>query len=144
MKKILLLAVLLAGAVLAGRAWAQQAKELEPLTSRSYASVDKNDVTVVMFTASYCRPCRAAKEQLFPALMAKYAQDKNVRFYTLDVEHDSPAVNGTFLKDVWGVTALPTFVVVQHDAVMFSKRGFSDQTAVKIRQDLEARINALK
>lgn len=146
MKKILFFAFVLL-AVFAGvqevRA-EQPAPVLPTLTSEAYATMQKDEVYVVMFSAVYCGPCRVAKQELFPELMEKYKTDKNVHFFVLDVDQDVPASNGTFLKDQWSADGLPTFVVVYNDAVMYSKKGYSSKIKTDLKKALEAKINALK
>lgn len=117
---------------------------LPVLTSQSYASMKKDQVFVVMFSAAYCRPCREAKQQMFPELMNKYAKYGNVHFFTLDVEKDVAGPGGVFLKDAWAVSALPTFVVVYNDSVMLSLRGYSADSRAATQQAIENKINALR
>ena len=145
MKKLIFAIALLAGVCFALQpAFAQQAADVPDLTSKAYASMKKDDVYVVMFTAAYCGPCRIAKNEMLPVLMEKYASAENVHFYELDVEKDQPAPDGTFLKDRWAVDSLPTFVVVYNDAVMFSAKGYSRKTSQSLQQSIINKINALK
>lgn len=123
---------------------AQQTVSIPELTSKSYAAMKKDQVFVVMFTASYCVPCRQAKKEMFPALVAKYAKYANVRFFALDVQKDVAGPGGVFLKDSWAVSALPTFVVVYNDAVMLSRTGYSANTRPAVQQAIENKINALR
>ena len=146
MKKLVLTVLAVAGVFFSAQAVLaqQQAAALPVLTSKAYASMKKDDVYVVMFSAAYCGPCRVAKKELFPALIEKYRQDANVHFFMLDVEKDVPAADGTYLKDKWGVEGLPTFAVVYNDTVMYAARGYSAKTAPGIRQNIENKVNALK
>lgn len=145
MKKTIL-AVCAAAAVLfaAQAVSAQQSVSVPALTSKSYAAMKKDQVFVVMFTAAYCGPCRQAKQQMFPALIQKYAKYNNVHFYTLDVEKDVAGPGGVFLKNAWAVSALPTFVVVYNDSVMLSRMGYSAGTRAATQQAIENKINALR
>lgn len=145
MKKILLSAFL-ALAVLAAAplGFAQQAASLPALTTKSYSSMKKDEVYVVLFSASYCGACRLAKQGLFPELMQKYKSYKNVHFYVVDIEEDVPAADGTYLKDRWAVEYLPTIVVVYNDTVMYSKFGYSAKVKPEIKKAVENKINALK
>lgn len=145
MKKTIL-AVCAAAAVLfaAQAVSAQQAVSIPALTSKSYAAMKKDQVFVVMFTAAYCGPCRQAKQQMFPELMAKYAKYNNVHFFTLDVEKDVAGPGGVFLKDAWAVSALPTFAVVYNDSVMLTRKGYSADSRAATQQAIENKINALR
>ncbi len=122
----------------------QTTQELPTLTSKAYASMKKDDVYVVIFSAVYCGPCRLAKQELFPELIKKYVLDKNVHFYVLDIEKDEAAPDGTFLKDRWGVEFLPTFVVAYNDAVMYLKTGYSSDQVSDLKKELVNKINSLK
>ncbi len=145
MKKIVMAAVAAFAVLFAAQAGlAQQAGSLPTLTSKAYASMKKDDVYVVLFSASYCGACRLAKQGLFPELIQKYKTDENVHFYMFDVEQDQPAADGTSLDKRWGVLYLPTFVVVYNDAVMYSRTGYSDGLKPKIKQEIENKIKALK
>ncbi len=144
MKKILYICLGLVLFLTADPVWADQPAELKNLTSESYSYMDKGSVSVIMFTAAYCGPCRLAKKILFPELLQKYASAENVHFFALDVEKDIPAPNGTYLKDQWGVNALPTFVIVYNDTVMYSSVGFSRDKAPAVQREIENKINALK
>ena len=123
--------------------YAQQAN-LPVLTSKDYAEMKKDDVYVILFSASYCGACRLAKQNLFPELMEEYASDANVHFYMADVEKDVPDEKGTLLKDRWSIVYLPTFVVIYNDAVMYSKTGYADKCKLNLKRDLENQINRLK
>lgn len=144
MKKLLFALAVCAAVWCAVQLAAAQTATLPNLTSRDYSSMKKDDVYVVMFTAAYCRPCLVAKREMFPALRERFAQDANVHFYALDVEKDVPAQDGSLLKNVWGVNALPTFVVVYNDAVMLFERGYSPKTAAALKQNIINKVNALK
>ena len=72
MKKIVMAAVAAFAVLFAAQAGlAQQAGSLPTLTSKAYASMKKDDVYVVLFSASYCGACRLAKQGLFPELIQK-------------------------------------------------------------------------
>ena len=145
MKKcILVLAVCAAACFMAQPACAQQTPSLDNLTSKAYSSMKKDDVYVIMFTASYCGPCQVAKRELFPVLQEKSADFKNVHFYALDVEQDQAAPDGSFLKDRWGINGVPAFMVIYNDTVMFSSTGYSKTISRVLRQSIENKINALK
>ena len=144
--KIVILSVFVAVAVLACAqlGFAQQAGALPKLTSKAYASMKKDEVYVVLFSAPYCGGCHLAQQTLFPALMKKYASEKNVHFYVLDVEEDVAAADGTFLKDKWGILYLPTFVVAYNDAVMYFKSGYSDKMEAALTKEISTQVDSLK
>ena len=81
---------------------------------------------------------------MMTALTKKYAQDKNVIIRKVDVENDVKPTNGMLLKDAWGITSLPTFVVAYNDTVMYSRIGYSTLSAAAVQQELEEKINNLK
>ena len=123
---------------------AQQSATIPEMTSREYDGLKKDQVFVVMFTAPYCGPCHAAERKMMTALTKEYAQDKNVIIRKVDVQNDVKPANGTLLKDAWGITALPTFVVVYNDKVMYSHIGYSAISGSVVQQELEYQINTLK
>ena len=123
---------------------AQQSASIPTMTSREYAGLKKDQVFVVMFTAPYCGPCHAAERNLMTALTKKYARDAQVIIRKVDVETDVKPTNGMLLKDAWGITSLPTFVVAYNDTVMYSHIGYSALSGDVIQQEMEEKINNLK
>ncbi|WP_428050352.1 thioredoxin family protein [Candidatus Avelusimicrobium fimicolum] len=123
---------------------AQQNATIPTMTSREYNGLKKDQVFVVMFSAPYCGPCHAAERTMMTALTKKYAQDKNVIIRKVDVENDVKPTNGMLLKDAWGITSLPTFVVAYNDTVMYSHIGYSALSAAAVQRELEEKINNLK
>ena len=123
---------------------AQQSATIPAMTSREYDGLRKDQVFVLMFTAPYCGPCHAAERKMMTALTKEYAQDKNVIIRKVDIQNDVKPTNGMLLKDAWGITALPTFVVAYNDTVMYSHIGYSALSGAAIQQELEAKINNLK
>ncbi|WP_432635422.1 thioredoxin family protein [Candidatus Avelusimicrobium sp.] len=123
---------------------AQQSATIPAMTSREYDGLRKDQVFVLMFTAPYCGPCHAAERTMMTALTKEYARDKNVIIRKVDVENDVKPENGVSLKEAWGITALPTFVVAYNDTVMYSHIGYSALSGAAIQQELEAKINNLK
>ena len=123
---------------------AQQSATIPAMTSREYDGLRKDQVFVVMFTAPYCGPCHAAERTMMTALAKKYAQDKNVIIRKVDVQNDVKPTNGMLLKDAWGITSLPTFVVAYNDTVMYSHIGYSTLSGAAVQQELEEKINNLK
>ena len=69
---------------------------------------------------------------------------KDQVFVVVDVENDVKPTNGMLLKDAWGITSLPTFVVAYNDTVMYSRIGYSTLSAAAVQRELEEKINNLK
>ena len=69
---------------------------------------------------------------------------KTVGIRKVDVENDVKPTNGMLLKDAWGITSLPTFVVAYNDTVMYSHIGYSALSAAAVQRELEEKSNEWK
>lgn len=121
-----------------------QTAQIPTLTSKAYASMKKDEVFVVLFSTSYCRPCAAAKKAVMPALAAQYAQDETVRVYIFVVDEDVPAADGTHLDKTLGIDRFPTFAVLYNGTIMWSRTGFSANQAETLKQQIAAEVTRLK
>lgn len=119
-----------------------QGSEVPSLTSAQYASMDKNDIYVIMFTVQGCLPCAQAKKLLLPSLVEKYAADEKVHVFTFlaDDAKDVTASGQQHLYKDLGVSVGPTFVVLHEGAVKYSHAGFSKNQSAGLKQEI---INAV-
>lgn len=121
-----------------------QTVQIPTLTSQSYASLKKDEVYVVLFSASYCRPCLIAKKTVMPELAEQYAQDEKVHVYIFRTDEDVAAADGTHLDETLGVDRVPTFAVLYNGTVMWRQMGFSASQAENLKQQIAAEVARLK
>lgn len=121
-----------------------QQQQVPALTSAQYASMKKDDVYVIMFTANGCPPCARAKKAFLPGLVQKYAAESNVHVYLFPVDADTPAPDGTTLNARLGINQAPTFVVLYNDTPVFSSTGFSPAKANKLESDIATAVDRVK
>ncbi len=98
------------------------------LTSRAYEQMVKennNQIAVVMFTSSGCRPCLLAKKTLWPQVVKKYEGNENVKVFLFPTDKDQAASDGSILYVSFGIQQTPTFAVLHNGFVEVAFTGFS-------------------
>ncbi len=144
MKKLLLAVLALALLAAPQLLSAQSAQASQTLTSASYESLPKDTISIILFSANYCPACKRAKANFLPILVNKYKQEERVQVFVLDTGKDTPNSQGQYLNQLWGISKLPTFVVVYNDTVMFSKVGYLAEKQAQLEQEIDKQIAKLK
>lgn len=119
-----------------------QSQEVPALTSAQYASMDKNDIFVIMFTITGCKPCARARLSLMPTLYQKYAQEGNVHVFTFLVDNaqDVPPAGKKRLNEELHISSGPTFVVLHEGAEKYRYEGFAPNLAPRLEQEISAAV----
>ena len=82
---------------------------------KSQSVIDKESKCIVLFTAVWCGPCQAIK----PTFEALSTDIKGLKFFKVDVDTCQD------IAQKYGVTAMPTFIVMQNGSAIDELKGAS-------------------
>lgn len=77
----------------------------EEMNNEIYENLDK--VILLIFTASWCRPCKKLKSELENGLYEKYKDQAIVLYIDVDIEQNKK------LMDIYEVSSMPTQIFLQ-------------------------------
>jgi thiol-disulfide isomerase/thioredoxin len=92
-------------------------------TSAALDNMKAGKVIVVSFTADYCKPCKAFHANVLAPVAAEWAGNTNVVVAIVDVEKDSPTASGRYFKDMYGISVLPSTVVISNGRPVYVLKG---------------------
>lgn len=92
--------------------------------------IDENNSAIIMFGAAWCGACKMQKPIIND--MADHHKDSDIIIAMVDTDHNQS------LSQHFGITALPTIVILRGKEVLFKKPGLMS------RKDLENLFSQLK
>lgn len=145
MKKWWLLSlILLAGMVAGVQAQEAQKVDIPTLTTRAYAEQAKDRILVVVFSATYCGPCKSLKKTVLADLVKQYEEDSKVGIFVLNTDEDEVNKGEEPLHKQLGVRTVPTIMVLFNNTAMYTHAGYSASQQNTVKQEIINAVNKLK